>query len=96
MEKALSDYNVFTPPSWFLQSTEDEIMDALGKHLRKVLGSPVSYGYNETLDRYFFNADGYTSIDFLGKFLRHRRWDIVCRVVEVLETEVKRLIQEKE
>lgn len=70
--------------------TDDAVMDAIAKVLRKQLETPVNYGYDALADRYFFSAPDYQDayVDFLGRFLRERRWDILQRVVELLEEAV--------
>lgn len=80
----------YTQFKGFDDLSEDSIMDAIAKVLRKNFNTPVNYGYDALADLYFFDVPNHSGayIEFLGKFLRNRRWDILHRVIELLEESV--------
>jgi hypothetical protein len=87
----------YDEPEWAVGKTHEEILDTIAKSLRVVLNTPVSYGYDALADRYFITAPDYKGayVDFLGRFLRDRRWDVLQRVIELLEEAVSDNVEQE-
>lgn len=74
-------------PQWAVGKSPEEILDKIAKSLRVSLATPIHYGYDAVDDRYFINAPEHKGayIDFMGKFLRNYRWDVIGGIICLLE-----------
>jgi hypothetical protein len=85
---------MFKAPAWADSKNDEQIVDGMAKILRGILNESVDYGYDAINRIYFFNVPAYNkSVDFLEKFLRERRWDILYRAMEIL---IEAINEEKE